>query len=179
MTTYTVEKGDSIWKIAKRFQVDFLKIIWANPHIKNPSLIYPGQELVIPNLIVLNSLEQKVFDLTNQFRQTNGLPTLTANWQLSRLARLKAEDMRDQNYAGHISPTYGTPFEMMRAFGIPFKDAAENVAGGQTTPEEAVNALINEPFHRINILDVKYHKIGVGYALGGSFGNYWSQLFTD
>lgn len=179
MTTYIVKQGDSLWKIAIKFEVGISEIIQANPQIKNSSLIYPGQQLIIPNLFVPNCIEQKVVDLTNQFRQLNGLPIFTVNGQLSRVARLKSEDMRDRDYAEHHSPTYGSPFEMILAYGISYKAAAENVAGGQATPEEAVCAWINESSHRANLLDAQYREIGVGYAQGGTFGYYWTQMFID
>ena len=124
-----------------------------------------------------NSFEQKAIALTNQFRQSQGLPALTVNWQLSRIARFKAKDMRDKNYAGHLSPTYGSPYDMMRTFGISFLVAAENVAGGQATPEEAVFAWINNPHHRNNMLNSQVNQIGIGYVQGGSYGHYWSQMF--
>ena len=86
-------------------------------------------------------------------------------------------DMRDKNYAGHLSPTYGSPYDMMRTFGISFLTAAENVAGGQATPEEAVFAWINNPHHRNNMLNPKVNQIGIGYVQGGFYGHYWSQMF--
>ena len=177
MTTYTVQLGDSIWKIALKFQVGISEIIEANPQAQNPSLIYPGQQLTIPILDPLRSIEQKAIDLTNQFRQSHGLPALTSNWELSRVARLKAEDMRDKNYTVHNSPTFGPPFDMIHAFGITFQTAAENIAGGQATSEAVVNAWMNHPSHRDNMLNSKVRQIGIGYAHGGSYGHYWSQMF--
>lgn len=146
---------------------------------KNPSLIYPDQQLTLPSLDVLKPIEQKVFDLTNQFRLCHGLPALTSNGQLTRVARFKAEDMRDKNYQEHISPTFGSPFDMMRAFGINYYKAAENIAGGQATPEEVVNAWINHPSHRDNMLNTLFRQTGIGYAQGGFYGYYWSQMFID
>lgn len=178
MATYTVQPGDSMWRIAVKFQIGVSEIIQANPQIKNPAMIYPGEQLNIPTLDATKAIEQQVINLTNQYRIQNGLPALTANWQLSRVARFKAEDMRDKNYVGHISPTYGSPFEMMRAFGITFTHVAEeNIAAGQPTPQEVVNAWINDPPHRQNILNAEVTQIGVGYAQGGTYGHYWSQMF--
>lgn len=178
MTTYTVQPGDSIWKIALQFQMGISEIIAANPQVKEPSLIYPGQQITIPLQDPLRSIEQKVIDLTNEFRQSHGLPALTSNWQLSRVARIKAEDMRDKNYTVHISPIYGPPLDMIQAFGITFQTVAENIAGGQTTPEEVVSAWMNHPPHRDNMLNSKLRLIGIGYAQGGSYGHYWSQMFV-
>lgn len=103
---------------------------------------------------------------------------LTESCQQPRpLENFKAEDMRDKNYSVHISPTYGTPEEMIGSFGISFHTFAENIAGGQATPEEVVNSWICNPNHMNNILNTQFREIGIGYSQGGSYGYYWSQLF--
>jgi uncharacterized YkwD family protein/spore coat assembly protein SafA len=174
---YTVQPGDSLWKIAVRFQVGISELIQANPQFKNPSLIYPGEKVTIPDLGATKSIENQVIELTNQERAKNGLKPLTANWELSRVARYKAMDMRDKNYFSHDSPTYGDPFTMMKNFGVAYTAAGENIAAGQRTPQEVVQSWMNSPGHRANILSTKYTQIGVGYAQGGSYGHYWSQMF--
>ncbi len=173
--TYTVQPGDSMWKIAVKYQVGLSEIIAANPQIKNPSLIYPNQVLTIPQVSqTVTSYEQRVIDLTNQRRAQNGLPALKANWQLSRVARYKSQDMHDKRYFSHTSPTYGSPFTMIRNFGINFSAAGENIAIGQATPEAVVNAWMNSSGHRANILNRNYTQIGVGYVADGK---YWTQMF--
>lgn len=179
MPLYIVQPGDSLCKTAAKFQVEISELIWSNPQVKNNALIYPGQQLSIPRLDIVKYIEQKVIKLTNGFRQSHGLPVLTTNLQLSRVARLKAEDMLNKNYAGHISPFYGSPFNMLLSFGISYQTAAENIAGGQATPEEVINAWINHPTHRDNMLNSKVRQIGTGYAKGGCFGHYWVQMFID
>jgi uncharacterized YkwD family protein/spore coat assembly protein SafA len=176
---YTVQPGDSLWKIAVRYQVGLSEIISANPQFKNPALIYPGQKVTIPNYDAIKSVENQVITLTNQQRAKNGLKPLTANWELSRVARYKAMDMRDKNYFSHTSPTYGSPFTMMKNFGIAYRAAGENIAAGQTTPQEVVTAWMNSPGHRANILSTSYTQIGVGYAAGGSQRYYWVQMFIS
>jgi len=176
MIIYKVQEGDTILKVALKFQVDISEILEANPQF-NPLQMNLGQELIIPDPYTLNCFEQRVIILTNQFRVTNGLCALSANWQLSRVARFKSEDMRNRDYAGHTSPIYGSAFDMMKAFGISFNTAAENVAGGQATPEEVVCEWINQPSHRINLLNTQYCEIGVGYVQGGSYKHYWTQMF--
>ncbi|MDF2592072.1 MAG: sporulation protein, partial [Clostridia bacterium] len=74
----------------------------------------------------------------------------------------------------HTSPTYGSPFDMMKQFGITYKTAGENIAMGQRTPEEVVKAWMNSPGHRANILKSSFTHIGVGYVANGS---YWTQMF--
>ncbi|WML42949.1 SafA/ExsA family spore coat assembly protein [Neobacillus sp. PS3-40] len=176
---YTVQPGDSLWKIAVRYQVGLSEIISANSQFKNPALIYPGQKVTIPNFDATKSVENQVIQLTNQQRAKYGLKALTADWQLSRVARYKAMDMRDKNYFSHTSPTYGDPFTMMKNFGIAYRSAGENIAAGQSTPQEVVTAWMNSPGHRANILSTNYTYIGVGYAQGGSQRYYWSQMFIS
>ena len=172
---YTVVKGDSMWKIAVKHEVGLSEIKSANPHIANPELIYPGQVLNIPktDLAVLNS-ENEVIRLVNEIRVKNGLSPLTADWELSRVARYKSQDMKDNNYFSHTSPVYGSPFNMLKNFGISYKGAAENIAKGQKTPQAVVNGWMNSSGHRANILNATYKKIGVGYVPSG---NYWTQMF--
>ncbi|MEH6991339.1 SafA/ExsA family spore coat assembly protein [Neobacillus drentensis] len=174
---YTVQPGDTLWKIAVRYQVGISEIISANPQFKNPNLIYPGEKVTIPSLDATKSIESQVVQLTNQERAKNGLGPLTQDWELSRVARYKSVDMRDKNYFSHTSPTYGSPFTMMKNFGISYRAAAENIAAGQTTAQEVVNSWMNSPGHRANILSGKYTLIGVGYAKGGSNRHYWTQMF--
>ncbi len=172
---YTVVSGDSMWKIAVKYEVGLSEIKSANPHISNPNLIYPGQVLNIPKTdsTVVN-YENEVIRLVNEIRVKNGLNPLTADWELSRVARYKSQDMKDNNYFAHNSPVYGTPFAMIKNFGISYRSAAENIAKGQTTPQAVVNAWMNSSGHRANILNASYKKIGVGYV---SSGNYWTQMF--
>ena len=173
--THTVSKGDTMWKLAVKYQVGTSEIIEANPQISNPNLIYPGQVLTIPQLDTsVRSFEQEVIRLVNEQRVKNGLNPLTENWELSRVARYKSQDMVDNRYFSHTSPTYGSPFQMIRDFGISFRRAGENIAYGQRTPQAVVNAWMNSSGHRANILNASYTQIGVGYVANG---NYWTQMF--
>lgn len=122
----------------------------------------------------LSEYEQQVVDLTNQERTKNGLPALKIDQELSKVAREKSSDMQRNNYFSHTSPTYGSPFDMMKQFGITYKAAGENIAKGQRSPEEVVNAWMNSEGHRKNILSANFTHIGVGYV---AEGNYWTQQF--
>ena len=172
---HTVVPGDTMWKLAVKYQVGTSEIIAANPQIANPNLIYPGQVLNIPQVSdTVLSYEAEVIRLVNEVRAENGLKALSANWELSRVARYKSEDMSGNRYFSHTSPTYGTPFEMMRAFGLSYRTAGENIAYGQRTPAAVVDAWMNSSGHRANILNASYTQIGVGYCASG---NYWTQMF--
>lgn len=176
-TTYTVVPGDSMWKIAVRHQIGLSEIISANPQIKNPALIYPGQKLTIPQINDVKSLESEVIRLVNVERSKNGLGPLTQNWELSRVARYKSQDMMNKGYFSHTSPTYGSPFRMMESFGIRFSAAGENIAKGQRTPAEVMRDWMNSPGHKANILNGSYQQIGVGVAKDSSGRFYWTQMF--
>ncbi len=174
-TTHTVVKGDSLWKIAVKYQVGLSEIKSANPTIKNYDLIYPGQIINIPTVdSSVTAYEQEVARLVNEVRRSNGLSPLTFDWELSRVARYKSQDMRDRGYFSHTSPTYGSPFAMMKSFGISYRTAGENIAKGYATPKAVVDAWMNSPGHRANILNSSFTHIGVGYV---SSGNYWTQMF--
>ena len=173
--SHTVAKGDTMWKLAVKYEVGTSEIIQANPQISNPDLIYPGQVLTIPQLdSTVSTYEAEVIRLVNNIRKQNGLSELTANWELSRVARYKSQDMKDKNYFSHTSPTYGTPFQMIKAFGLSYRTAGENIAKGYATPQAVVNGWTNSSGHRANILNAAYKQIGVGSVAGG---NYWTQMF--
>lgn len=173
--SHKVVRGDTMWKLAVQYQVGTSEIVQANPQVADPDLIYPGQILQIPQLeSTVSSYESEVIRLVNEIRQQNGLRPLAANWELSRVARYKSQDMRDNGYFSHNSPTYGTPFQMLSAFGLSYRTAGENIAKGYASPQAVVNGWMNSSGHRANILNASYTQIGVGYVSGG---NYWTQLF--
>lgn len=174
-TSHTVVPGDTMWKIAVKYEMGLSELKEANPQISNPNLIYPGQVLNIPaNDFAVLSYEKEVIRLINEIRVQNGLKELTYNWELSRVARYKSQDMKDNRYFSHTSPVYGSPFQMIRNFGITYRSAGENIARGQTSPQAVVNAWMNSSGHRANILNASFTQIGVGYVADG---NYWTQMF--
>lgn len=122
----------------------------------------------------LNEFEQKVVELTNNERTAQGLSPLKVDTELSKVAREKSRDMAANDYFAHNSPTYGSPFDMMKQFGISYQTAGENIAKGQRTPEEVVNGWMNSEGHRKNIMNPDFTHIGVGYV---EQGNYWTQQF--
>lgn len=118
--------------------------------------------------------EKRVVELVNKERAKYGLRPLTLNKELSRVARYKSQDMVDRNYFDHVSPFYGDPFNMMQMFGFDYQIAGENIAYGYPTPEAVMNAWMNSPGHRANILDSDYTEIGVGFVAGKLI---WTQQF--
>ncbi|MDQ0337436.1 putative YkwD family protein [Caldalkalibacillus uzonensis] len=124
----------------------------------------------------VSEIEARVIELTNAERRRNGLSDLQTDAALNRVAREKSNDMQANHYFSHTSPTYGSPFDMMRDFGISFNAAAENIAQGQPTPEAVVQAWMNSEGHRANILNGNFTHIGVGY---NENGHYWTQMFIS
>ena len=173
--SHTVQSGDTMWKLAVQYQVGTSEIIDANPQVADPDLIYPGDVLTIPETdAAVRAYEQEVIRLVNAERAKYGLAALEEDWELSRVARYKSQDMHDEHYFSHTSPTYGTPFEMIRAFGLSYRAAGENFAVGYATPAAVVAGWMTSEGHRANILSSSYTKIGVGYVADG---NYWTQQF--
>lgn len=122
----------------------------------------------------VNAFEQEVVKLTNAERAKAGLSPLQTDDKLMAAAREKSQDMQSNNYFSHTSPTFGSPFDRMKALGIAYKSAGENIAQGQRSPQEVVQAWMDSPGHRANILNGKFTHIGVGYVKSG---NYWTQQF--
>ena len=120
------------------------------------------------------AIEEKVVALTNAERAKNGLSALQIDRPLMAAAREKSQDMKTHNYFSHTSPTFGSPFDRLKALGIAYKSAGENIAKGQRTPEEVVQAWMNSEGHRANILNKDFTHIGVGYVQDG---NIWTQQF--
>ncbi|MBP1925279.1 putative YkwD family protein [Sedimentibacter acidaminivorans] len=124
------------------------------------------------------SYEQKVVQLVNVEREKNGLPALYLVNSISNVARAKSQDMADNNYFSHQSPTYGSAGDMLLRYGITWSAWGENIASGQSTPEKVVSAWMNSPSHRENILSRNFVFIGVGYATNSTGKAYWTQMFT-
>ena len=123
----------------------------------------------------VSGYEQQVVSLVNAERARYSLPALTLRSDLCAYARVKSDDLRTGGYFSHESPTYGSPFDMMKSFGITYNHAGENIAMGYSTPEAVVSAWMNSEGHRANILSASYTELGVGYVADGG---YWTQWFV-
>ncbi|MGI6085597.1 MAG: CAP domain-containing protein [Acetivibrionales bacterium] len=124
----------------------------------------------------LSQDEKKLLDLINAERAKSNLSPLSADPELMKVARVKANDMTKNNYFSHYSPTYGSPFDMMRQFGVTFKAAAENIAGNSTV-EGAVNAWMKSEGHRSNIMNSNYNYTGIGISKSSKYGYVFVQMF--
>ena len=169
---YKVSPGDSFWFIAQRYNLDYRELMKLNPDVE-PLNMQIGEVIRLKAAAEHHSaFEDQVVQLVNQERSKNGLSSLQHRADLKNVAHKKAEDMINSNYFSHNSPNYGSPFDMMNTYGISYSAAAENIAKGQTTPEQVMNSWMNSSGHRQNIMNGQFDTIGVGFYHGA-----WVQLF--
>ena len=181
---YKVDKGDTFFFIAKRYGLSYTELMKLNPKVVPTNMqvgsiikLKEDAKTTTPSTSTSSTLsaeEQQVVTLVNQERAKAGLKALQVDTTLSKSARAKSQDMHDKNYFDHQSPTYGSPFDQMKKFGISYKTAGENIAEGQTTPAEVMKAWMNSPGHKANILNSSYTHIGVGYVKDKHI---WTQQF--
>ena len=120
--------------------------------------------------------EEEVLKLINAERKKAGLAALVVDKDLQKVAKIKAEDMVKNNYFSHTSPIYGSPFEMMKSYGITYKTAGENIAGNSTNAG-AVSAWMASPGHKENILNNAYNYTGIGVVKSEKYGKIYVQMF--
>ena len=143
----------------------------------NPPAATPAPDPSVPETTVeLSPEEQQLLTLINNERAKGGLPPLRADMELMRVARTKANDMVQNNYFSPYTPTYGSPFDMMRQFGIAFRAAAENIAGN-STKQGAVAAWMKSSGHKANIMNASYNYTGIGIARSNKYGYIFVQMF--
>lgn len=137
----------------------------------------PAEDTGSESADTVAAYEQEVFDLVNQIREENGLEPFMYNETLAETARAHSQDMIDRNFFDHTNPDGKSPFDRMRDNGLSYSMAAENIAVGYPSPEAVVEGWMNSEGHRANILG-GCEELGVGLALGGSYGYYWTQCFA-
>lgn len=120
--------------------------------------------------------KKEVFNLINQQRINNGLSALKVDDEVQRVARIKAQDMVDNNYFSHTSPTYGSPFDMLKSFKISYNSAGENIAGNSSN-SGAVSAWMNSSGHKANILNSSFNYTGIGVVSSPKYGKIYVQMF--
>lgn len=135
--------------------------------------VQPSTESNKENIQVSSEIQQ-VVDLVNSERAKAGLKALQIDTKLTQSAQAKSQDMKNKNYFSHTSPTYGSPFDQMKSLGIAYKSAGENIAMGQRSATEVMDAWMKSPGHKANIMNPSYTHIGVGLS---DSGYYWTQQF--
>lgn len=143
---------------------------------KLPSEPVPAEKKKTVPPTGLSNDEKVIFDMVNNARKNAGAGVLEYDENLAKVARDKAADMVKNNYFSHQSPTYGSPFEMMRKYGVTFKAAGENIAGNQTM-EKAYYAWMNSEGHKKNILNGDYTATGIGVYTSPVYGKIIVQEF--
>ena len=138
--------------------------------------IYPNYSNSNSTTTAMTTDEKEVFDLINNQRTQNGLSALKLDTETLRVARIKAQDMVDNNYFSHNSPTYGSPFQMLNSFKISYKTAGENIAGNSSN-SSAVTAWMNSSGHRANILNSSFNYTGIGVVKSSKYGKVYVQMF--
>jgi len=123
---------------------------------------------------------RKVLELTNYQRAKAGLPPLVYEARLSNSAKWKAEDMARRNYFDHADGRGKDFIDRASQYGYKeWRYLGENIAAGQSSPEEVVAEWMASPGHRKNILKREYREIGIAYANDphSEYGRYWVQEF--
>lgn len=121
--------------------------------------------------------EENAFLLLNKDRSANGLSPLTLDPELCRIARAKSQDMKDNRYFAHTSPTYGSASQMLKTFGYSFLAVGENIAH-HATVEKSQAAFMSSEGHRRNILSPNWTKVGIGVVTDAQGFVYVTQLFV-
>lgn len=122
--------------------------------------------------------EQTILNLVNKARKEAGLNELKTDSEIMRVAEIKAQDMEDNNYFSHTSPTYGSPFDMLKSFGVSYKSAGENIAG-HSNATKAFEAWMDSPGHKANILNSSYNYTGIGVVESDRYGKMLVQMFVE
>ena len=165
-------EGDYVGAVNKKY----VKAIYPNSSNSNNSSNNNSSSNSNSTTTAMTTDEKEVFDLINKQRTQNGLSALKLDTETLRVARIKAQDMVDNNYFSHNSPTYGSPFQMLNSFKISYKTAGENIAGNSSN-SAAVTAWMNSSGHKANILNSSFNYTGIGVVKGSKYGKIYVQLF--
>lgn len=156
--------------------------VWAN-NLSNalntpapPPPAGPAPQSPAVSVVVPQEPEEQMLALINQERAKAGVKALQMDFGLVAAARAKSQDMVDNNYFSHTSPTFGDSFAMLKQFNISYSYAGENLAGNQSV-KEAHESLMNSPGHRTNILNPDFTHAGIGIVKGGTYGMMFTQFF--
>lgn len=165
-------EGDYVGAVSKKY----VKAIYPNSNSGTNSGSNSSSSGNTSNTSTLSSDEKEVFDLINKQRTNNGLSALKIDTEVQNVARVKAKDMVDNNYFSHNSPTYGSPFDMLKSFKVSYKTAGENIAGNSSN-SAAVTAWMNSSGHKANILNSAFNYTGIGVVKSSKYGKVYVQMF--
>ena len=173
-TVYRVLDDRKDWYVVETHdgQVGAVETGEAEPYIEEPSMA--GQQ---ENIAKLTPNEEEMLRLLNGERVQRGLHPLKVDMEITKVARLKSQDMVDNGYFSHNSPTYGSPFDMMKQFGVKYIYGGENLAGNPSV-QNAHDSLMKSEGHRKNILNPNFTHIGIGVREGSRYGKIYTQMFV-
>jgi len=120
--------------------------------------------------------EKQTFDLANVFRAAKGKSVVTYNSTASKVAYNHSLDMLQRGFFDHVNPDGKSPFDRMKASGLSFSAASENIAAGYINAVTTHIGWVNSPGHRVNLLG-NYTQLGTGVAFGGDYKQYFTQNF--
>lgn len=163
-------EGDYVGAVSKKY----VKPIYPNSNNTGTTGGNENNNQTTPTKLTAD--EQEVLDLINEQRTKQGLKTLQIDAETQRVAKIKAQDMVDNNYFSHNSPVYGSPFDMLKSFKVSYQTAGENIAGNSNN-RAAVNAWMNSSGHKANILNGKFNYTGIGVVASKKYGKIYVQMF--
>ncbi len=117
----------------------------------------------------------RITELVNEHRAAAGLAPVQYSAKLSEAAQVRAVEI--EKSFSHTRPDGRYFSSVFAEYGISYRYSGENIAWGQKTPEEVVNAWMNSAGHRANILNERFTELGVGYRQNEKGVNYFTQLF--
>ena len=164
-------EGDYIGAVSKQY----VKPIY--PNSSNGENTNTGNNNQSSQNVSMSSDEKEIFNLINKQRTNQGLAALKIDNEIQRVAKIKAEDMVTNNYFSHTSPTYGSPFDMLKSFKISYKTAGENIAANSSNVG-AVNSWMNSSGHKANILNSNFNYTGIGVVSSSKYGKIFVQMFV-
>ncbi|MCX6720229.1 MAG: CAP domain-containing protein [Candidatus Staskawiczbacteria bacterium] len=118
------------------------------------------------NIFFADITKSALENFLNQTRQSSGLQPLIENVKLNQAAQLKAENMVQEQYFSHNSPSGVTPWFWFLKAGYSYHYAGENLAVGFFDSEEVFDAWLNSPSHKANILNPNYTDVGTAIVKG-------------
>ena len=163
-------EGDYVGMVSKKY----VKLIYPTGGVTETT--NPSNNNETQNNNELTADEQETFNLINAQRTAAGLQPLQIDSEVQNVARAKAQDMVNNNYFSHTSPTYGSPFYMLKNYGVKYKAAGENIAGNSSN-QGAVTAWMNSEGHKANILSNNYNYTGLGVVSSPKYGKIYVQMF--
>lgn len=151
------------------------------------SLDYTNQSQLLEyakeNTVTYSDYANEVLRLVNIERANAGVAPLVLDEALCNAANMRAIEMDYSGKFSHARPGSDDDmscFEVFEICSVPWMTCGENIAAGQVSPEEVVNAWMNSPGHKANILNANFTRMGLGYSNSGNgyYRYYWAQEFA-